>query len=97
MASNSSAQVDEWCDLTGKVYLETEKTNAKYLVYLEESEAFADVLIYKEENELFADRPGIWFFHKNRELADFSIFLTKKSEALFSIYYIDSPTFTGCQ
>ena len=94
----SFAQFKDHCTLRGVVYLEKHSRNADYLVYLENSEAFADILIFKEENKLFADKPGLWHFGNKKNFSDFSIFFTKdRPEAAFSIYYIDSPTFAGCQ
>lgn len=90
-------QQAEFCKLYGSVYIAEERSQADFLVYEEDSEAFADFLVYEEENRLYATEEGVWFFVKNRGIADFSIFFTNsKGEADFVIAYTDSPTFAGC-
>ena len=87
----------KFCSLRGSVFIATEKAQADFIVYEEESEAFADFLVYEEENRLYATEEGVWFFVKNRGIADFSIYLTKsKGEADFVFAYTSSSTFAGC-
>ena len=94
---DSSPQEEVKCKVFGSVHVMNEKRGADYLIYLDDSEAFADLLVFKEEHRLYADRSGFWFMEKSKGLADFRVFLTKnRDEADFSIYYVDSPTFAGC-
>jgi hypothetical protein len=95
---SSPAVTDElYCRLKGKVFVEEVPGLADFRVYEEESEGFADMLIYETENSLFTDRGGIWYFVKNRGLADFTIYFTdSKSGADFSIYFTTFESMAGC-
>lgn len=85
------------CNVYGAVHVLKEKRGADYIIYMEESDAFADLLVFKEEHKLYADKSGLWFLEKNKGLADYRIYITKnQDEADFSVFYIDSPTFAGC-
>lgn len=98
LTSELFAQDNAYCKLHGSVYVTPTKRGSDFWVYVEESEAFADMLVFEEENKLYADEPGVWYFVDSFGLADFSVFITEdKSEADFSIYYTDSPTFAGCK
>ncbi len=97
-AFEAAAQSMHYCDLYGSVFIEEDPAKADYIVYVEDSEAFADILVFEEENEFFADKKGIWFFTENEGFAKFSVsFTNDKSKASFTIFYIESPTFAGCQ
>ncbi len=94
----SPAQSKYYCELYGSVFIEENPAKADFIVYVEDSEAFADILVFEEENEFFADKKGIWFFTENEGFAKFSVsFTNDKSKARFTIFYIESPTFAGCQ
>ena len=55
------------------------------------------MVVFEEENELMADRPGLWYYTKNREFAIFIIyFVDRKSDADFTVYYTDIPDYAGC-
>lgn len=98
LAFASNAQNKAWCHLRGSVYETPTKQGSDFWVYEEDSEAFADMLVFEEENKLYATEPGIWYFVKNKGLADFSIYFTEeKSEADFIVYFTESTTFAGCQ
>lgn len=87
-----------YCQLKGPVFVESNPTRAQYRVYLEDSESFADVLIFKASNSLFADQPGLWFFTEARAQSVFSVLFVKdRSQADFSIHYIETESFAGCQ
>jgi len=97
-ALKSEAQSKYYCELYGSVFIEENPAKADYIVYVEDSEAFADILVFEEENEFFADKKGIWFFIENKGFAKFSVsFTNDKSKASFTIFYIESPAFAGCQ
>lgn len=94
----SYGQSQAYCQLKGPVFIETNAARAQFRVYLEESESFADLLVFKTTNALFADKPGLWFFTPSRAQASFSILLVKeRSQADFSVHYIDTESFAGCQ
>jgi hypothetical protein len=85
------------CQVYGKVFELQDPTMADFIVYIEESEAFADVLIYEHDNPLYADRPGQWAFVENRAFANVLVYFeTNKSRADFSIAFIDTESFAGC-
>jgi len=65
---------------------------------LEESESFADLLVFKASNTLFADKPGLWFFTETRAQAAVSILMVNdRSLADFSVHFVDTESFAGCQ
>ena len=85
------------CELYGAIYVEEERQFEHYLVYETDSEAFADLVVYEEESRLFADGPGLWYFVKNRNMADISIFMVNsESQSDFTIYYTDVEAFAKC-
>ena len=87
-----------YCQLHGAVYTETDPARAQYRVFVEESESFADVLVFKTANALFADKGGLWFITPTRAQANFTIWIVKdRSKADFSIHFIDTESFAGCQ
>ena len=95
--SPGESAADNFCDLKGSVCIVDNPQQAYYKVYVEESEGFADMLVFKTDNSLFADRPGIWYFVKNRGFADFTIYLVDaKEKADFSIYYTTYESMAGC-
>ena len=95
---NFNHQQTDPCKVYGTVFIESNKSYAKYLVFEEESEAFADLLVFKQENKFFADNSGLWHITTNRAIADVTIyFTTKKNQADFSIHYIDNESFAGCK
>jgi len=86
------------CQLKGAVFIEKDPARAHYKVYLEESESFADMLVFEASNALFADKPGNWYFTNARAQANiFIIFVKDRSIADFSIHYIETESFAGCQ
>ena len=87
-----------WCQLKGAVFVDSNPTRIQYRVYLEESESFADLLVFKASNTLFADKPGLWYFTDSRAQAVVSILMVKeRSQADFSIHFVDAESFAGCQ
>ncbi len=95
--SQASAQ-KAWCQLKGPVFVDTNPSRIQYRVYLEESESFADVLVFKSPNLLFADAPGKWYFTPSRAEANTFIMIVKeRSQADFSIHFIETESFAGCQ
>jgi hypothetical protein len=87
------------CQMFGSVYIEEKhRTLASHHVYLEEAEELADLNVFKVESHLFADHTGHWYITKNREEADFVIFIEKnKGLADFSIHYTKTESFAGCK
>ena len=56
-----------------------------------------ELKIFEEENSLFADREGVWFFCESFELADFRVYFTEERyQAHFTVYFIDTASFAGC-
>jgi hypothetical protein len=97
-AAKKEATQMRYCDLRGVVYVTQDVRKANYLVFEDESKAFADILVYEESNKLFTDKAGLWYFTDNIHEANFVIYYVEtKQEADFSLYFIDSPTFAGCQ
>jgi hypothetical protein len=87
-----------WCQLKGPVFVDTNPSRIQYRVYVEESESFADMLVFKAQNALFADAPGKWYFTPARAEANVFIMIVKeRSQADFSIHFIDTESFAGCQ
>jgi len=87
-----------WCQLKGAVFVDSNPSRVQYRVYLEESESFADLLVFKASNTLFADKPGLWYFTEARAQAAVSILMVKeRSLADFSIHFVDTESFAGCQ
>jgi hypothetical protein len=87
-----------WCQLKGAVFVDTNPARVQYRVFIEESESFADMLVFKASNTLFADKPGLWYFTDARAQAAFSILIVKeRSQADFSIHFVDTESFAGCQ
>ncbi len=85
------------CGIYGAIYVETDRRRADYLVFEEKNEAFADILIFKETSRVYADRQGIWYFTKNRGMADFTIYYVKeKGQQHFSAFFTDTESFAGC-
>ncbi len=85
------------CKVYGKIYEVDNAGLADYIVYIEDSEAFADLLVFEHENPLYADRPGQWAFVENRSFANVYIYFeTRKSRADFSIAFIETESFAGC-
>jgi len=88
----------DYCNIYGAIYVETDRRKADFLVFEQENEAFADILIYKESSRAFADRQGIWYFTKNRGMANFIIcYVNDKSQAHFSAHFTDTESFAGCR
>ena len=93
----SAQQNNKYCKLFGQVYIVDNPVRADFIIYEERSEAFADVKIFEEENSLFADREGVWFFCESFELADFRVYFTEERyQAHFTVYFIDTASFAGC-
>jgi hypothetical protein len=98
LINSEGAHAQDYCQLTGSVYVETSSAKAMYMVYIEESEAFAQLRIFKEDNKLYANKTGSWYFTEQRSFADFSVFFTtEREEADFTIYYTETESFAGCQ
>jgi hypothetical protein len=96
-ASKAEAQ-NAWCQISGAVFIDTNPNRIQYRVFIEESESFADMLVFKASNTLFADKPGLWYFTNARAQATTGIMIVKeRSLADFSIHFIDTETFAGCQ
>ncbi|MEQ8684124.1 MAG: DUF6150 family protein [Imperialibacter sp.] len=88
----------DFCGVYGAIFVETDRRRADYIVFEEENEAFADMLIFKESSRVFADRQGIWYFTKNRGMADFTIYYVKeKGQQHFSVNFTDTESFAGCR
>jgi hypothetical protein len=88
---------NDFCELKGSVFIEEIPSRASFRVYLEESEAFADVLVFETDNSLYADKGGIWYFVKNRGIADFTVCMVDtKNKADFSICYTTYESMAGC-
>lgn len=97
LATPAPASPQDYCNVYGAVYVETDRRRADYLVFEEQNEAFADLLIFREASRAYADREGIWYFTKNRGMADVTIFYVKeKGQAHFSINFTDTESFAGC-
>jgi hypothetical protein len=87
-----------WCQLKGAVYVDTNPSRVQYRVFIDDSESFADMLVFKASNTLFADKPGLWYFTEARAQAAVSILIVKdRSQADFSIHFVDTESFAGCQ
>ncbi len=88
---------EDFCKLTGTVYIETVPSFATYRVFVEPTEFAADMRIYKEEVQSFATDPGVWHFTDVRGFANFSIYLEPQPEfADFRIFYTNFRTDAGC-
>jgi hypothetical protein len=87
------------CDAYGSIYIETENRNrADFTVFVSKENSFPDLKVYLEENKLYADKVGHWYFVKDRELADYVIFIEKdKGRARYSVFYTDIESEAGCQ
>lgn len=98
LINTERVQAQDYCQLTGSVYVEKSSANAMYMVYIEESEAFAQMRIFKEDNKLYANKGGSWNFTEQRSFADFTVFFTtEREEADFTIYYTETESFAGCR
>ena len=87
-----------YCQLKGPVFVETDPARAQYRVFVDDSESFADLLVFRAANALFADKGGLWYFTQSRAQAVFSIlFVKERAMADFSVHYIDTESFAGCQ
>ena len=87
-----------YCQLSGAFFVEKDIARAQYKVYLEASESFADLLVFQAQNSLFADKPGCWYLTTIRAQANYYIiFVKERALADFSIHYIDTESFAGCQ
>jgi hypothetical protein len=96
-SQNAGAQT-AWCQLKGAVYVDSNPSRVQYRVFIDDSESFADMLVFKASNTLFADRPGLWYFTEARAQAAVSILIVKdRSLADFSIHFVDTESFAGCQ
>jgi hypothetical protein len=99
--SQPTAKKDEIsiCDAYGSIYIETDNRNkADFTVYLSKENSFPDLKVYLEENQLYADKAGHWYFVKDREMADYVIFIEKdKGRARYSVFYTDIESQAGCQ
>jgi hypothetical protein len=86
------------CEVYGSIYVETVNRNqAEFTVFINKENTFPDIKVYLEENQLYADKPGLWYFVKDRELADHVIFIEKdKGRARYSVYYTDRESDAGC-
>jgi Family of unknown function (DUF6150) len=86
------------CNLFGSVFVETNRTAARYKVYIESSEAFADLVVFKQSSNLFADRSGQWYFSTFKGTAAFTIcFVEQKALADFSVFFTPTESFAGCK
>jgi len=93
----ANAQQNKYCKLYGQVFIVDNPAQADYIIYEESSEAFAEVRLFEEQNSLFADHAGIWFFCESFELADFRVYFTdERYQAHFTVYFIDTASFAGC-
>lgn len=94
----SFAQKMDVCNIYGSVYVTKNPKEADFVIFEEESEAFADLKVYKEENRLFADQKGLWYFTETMSFAHFIVFVTDNIDlADFTVYYIETPAFAGCE
>ena len=94
-----STQLGSICNVYGSIYVETENRNqAHYSIYIEKEDSFNDLKVFVQENQLYADKPGNWYFVKERELADHVIFLEKdKGRARYTIFMTDNEVDAGCR
>ena len=93
-----NAQKMNVCNIYGTVHVTEDPEKADFVVFQEESEAFADLTVFREDNRLFADQSGLWFFTDAINFANFVIYYTDdKDLADFSVFWIETPSFAGCQ
>lgn len=95
--NHNSESAAPYCELKGSACIVDNPQQADYKIYIDDSEAFADMLVFKTDNSLYADKPGVWYFVKNRGFANFTIYLVDaKGKADFSIYYTTIESMAGC-
>jgi len=95
--SGNSIVQKQYCHIYGTFYIVDDPKDADYRVYEEESEGSADVWVYETDDKLFADRPGLWYFTETKAFADYYVYFDKQKHlADFSICFIDTESFAGC-
>lgn len=98
LSSQAFAQKMDVCNIYGSVYVTENSKEADFVIFEEENEAFADLKVFKEDNRLFADRKGLWFFTETMRFADVIVFITDNIDlADFTVHYIETPAFAGCE
>jgi hypothetical protein len=86
-----------YCKVYGSIYEVSEPKLADFIVYEELSESFADIIVYEQPNRLYANKPGMWFFEKNKDFAKFRVYFTQyKDEAQFSAFFTKFESYAGC-
>ena len=95
----NSRQIGSICNVYGNIYIETENRNrADFTIYINKEDSFSDLKVMLQENQLYADKPGLWYFVKERELADYIVFIEKdKGRARHTIFYTDNEINAGCR
>ena len=95
--SGNAFPQNNYCNIFGSVFIVDNPKEADFRVFIEDSEGSADVWVYDTDDKLFADRPGLWYFTNQKAFSDFTIYIEKdKYLADFSIYYINTESFAGC-
>ena len=91
----------DFCRIYGSVYFERDprrKAGSHFTIFEETEEAFANLVVYKEDNKLFADAPGLWYETKNRDFADYIIFISpNRNTADFGVNFTTIRSFAGCK
>lgn len=91
-------QIDDFCEVYGIVYFESNKYAADAIVFIQEDETQSELHVFKEDNRLFADEEGVWYVTENPALAHFKLYKEKdERNADFSISFIEDRAFVGCQ
>ncbi len=92
-----SFKIDK-CRLFGGIYFIDDKSKADVVIYMEESEGSADLLVYKQNNILYADHSGQWFVTNTKAQAKYYVYIEEnKRMADYSVTFINSESFAGCQ
>ena len=91
----------DFCRIYGSVYFERDprrQSGSHFTIFEETEEAFANLVVYKEDNKLFADQPGLWYETKNRDFADYIIFISpNRNMADFGVHFTSVRGFAGCK
>jgi len=91
----------DFCRIYGSVYFERDprrQSGSHFTIFEETEEAFANLVVYKEDNKLFADQPGLWYETKNRDFADYIIFISpNRNKADFGVHFTTIRSFAGCK
>jgi hypothetical protein len=92
------AQRVDPCKIFGSFFKVDHPGRADIIVYEEDSEYFAQLRVFTEDNRLYADETGVWFFTDQIGFADYRVFFTKKrSQADFTIHFVNSLSRAGCK